>query len=261
MQPTSSGPQPYSPAERRARADAIADRLRAHFGTDLVALGIYGSISRGTDGPYSDIEMHCVVRGEGIDTAFEWSEGPWKAEVDVYNEETFLARAAELDEFWPVTHGAYAQVLPLFDPQGIFPRGREAVFAHSGAEFDAMIREVLVGDLYEVVGKVRNAVISSRPASLAAELVDAARYAACLVGLAQRRLFTSSAVMFDEALSLPDLPAGLEAFLRLVASGDLRDNQHAMQAVNALWAGMEAWAKNRGLLLYCGLDEVLAEHD
>ena len=64
-----SGPQPYSHAERMTRAKEIAAQFRAKF--DVLAIGLYGSLARGTDGPYSDIEMHCVLWGSG---AFPWLE-------------------------------------------------------------------------------------------------------------------------------------------------------------------------------------------
>jgi kanamycin nucleotidyltransferase len=256
-----SGPQAYSQTERRTRAELIVARLRQHFGADLLALGLYGSLSRGTDGPFSDIEIHCVIAGSAIDTSYEWSEGPWKAEVDVYSPDVILASAAELDEFWPITHGAYTHVVPILDDGEIFPRIAQAVLGHSDAEFDTLMREVLIGDFYEVVGKARNAVAQNRPFSLAGEAVDAARYAACLMGLAQRKLFSTGSLAFSEALQLPDRPAHFDDFLNLVLSGDLRDNPRVAAALDALWEGMEEWALRRGLRLHHRFDELLDNLD
>ena len=253
-----NGPQAYTHADRLARLEAIAARLRRHFGADLLALGLYGSLSRATDGPFSDIELHAVVNGATDQYAYEWSAGPWKAEVDVYSPEAFLDCAAELDEFWPITHGAYAHVTPLHDPRSIFPRAARAVFDHSAADFDRLMAEVLVGDLYEVIGKARNAIALERKSSLAGEAVDAARYAACLLGLAHRHLFTTGPAAFSESLRLPDPPAHFPAYLDLVLSGDLRDNRRVAAALDALWDGMEEWAARRGLRLHRGLDELLA---
>jgi kanamycin nucleotidyltransferase len=255
-----SGPQPYTQAARRARVESICARLRLRFGGDLLALGLYGSLSRGTDGPYSDIEIHCVIAGSAVDTTYEWSEGPWKAEVDVYSPEVFLAAAAELDEFWPITHGAYAYVVPIQDDGGIFPRAARAVFDHSDEAFDALMREVLIGDLYEVVGKARNAVAQNRPFSLDGEAVDAARYAACLMGLARRKLFSTGPLVFSEAMQIPNRPAHFDDYLNLILNGDLRDNHRIAAALDALWDGMEVWARNRGLLLHRPFEELLDDH-
>lgn len=256
-----TGPLPYSHAERRARTLDIAARLRQRYGSDLLALGLYGSHGRGDDGPFSDIEIHCILQGEEIDHVYEWSEGPWKAEVDVYSQDVFLAAAAELDEFWPITHGAYTRVVSLHGPEDIFRHAERVVFDHSDEDFNSLMREVLIGDLYEVIGKARNALALSRPFSLAGEVVDAARYSACLLGLAHRKLFTSAPNALNEALRLPERPEGFDSFARLALDGDLRDNRAVMEALDGLWAGMENWARKRGLRLHRPFDELLSGQD
>jgi kanamycin nucleotidyltransferase len=58
------GPQPMTHKARLALAYEIANQIHAHYGDTVLAIGLYGSLARGTDGPYSDIEMWCVLRGE-----------------------------------------------------------------------------------------------------------------------------------------------------------------------------------------------------
>jgi kanamycin nucleotidyltransferase len=251
------GPQPFSQAERRKHLQKITDQLRRHFGEDLLALGVYGSTGRGTDGPFSDIEIHTVLRGKDIDYSYEWSTGPWKAEVDIYSQDVFLHKAGEMDEFWPITHAAYAQIAALHDPEIIFPRAAEAVYDHSEVEVERVIREVIVGDFYEIVGKARNALALGRDTSLAAEAVDSARYAACLMGLAHKRLFTSAQTIFSEVLQLPGRPAGFDDFLGLVMRGELNDNRRIASSLDILWSGLEAWSSTRGLRLHYQFGELI----
>ena len=251
-------PQFYTHAERMKRVEEIAAQLRAHFGPRLLALGLYGSVARGTDGPYSDIELYAIVQGEGVDYAYEWSAGPWKAEVDVHSSDTLLAWAAELDGLWSLTHKSVLSVQPLHDPQGIFPQMAAAAMDHSDAEVDAALAECIVGDVYELVGKVRNAVVARRTASLALFTVELVRYAAGLVGLAQRHLYPSAAEMLEDSLRLPDLPEGYPALCRLVITGRLDDPQEILARVDAYWAGVEAWAAQRGLVLETTLEALLS---
>jgi kanamycin nucleotidyltransferase len=79
--------------------------------------GVYGSLARGADGPYSDIEMMCLLRTAGVERTVEWSHGPWKAEVNFLGYDVALRQAAEVDGDWPLAHGAYLNVLPLHDPE------------------------------------------------------------------------------------------------------------------------------------------------
>lgn len=249
------GPQPFSHAERMSRARAIAETFQAHF--DVLAIGLYGSLARGTDGPFSDIEMYCVVRGEGIDEDYEWSEGDWKAEVNVQSPEVLTAWAAELDEFWPLTHGACVNILPLYDPTRFFESLKGYVFDHADEEYDDLIRGVIVGELYEFLGKIRNAAASGKTENLFALAVEMAQYGAYLIGLANRRLYTSSATMLSESRALADKPSGYDQLCELVTSGRLESPAQIARAADRFWEGIEAWAGEKSIPIYQRLEDLL----
>lgn len=256
-----SGPQPISAEQRRQNAQAIAQTLQAHYGERLLALGIYGSLGRGKDGPYSDIEMHCIVQGEEIEQCLEWSTGPWKAEVDVYSPEVILGLAAEVEGDWAFTHGAYARVLPVFDLGGFFPRLKETALSQPEDLFRWRMKEVMVGDLYELVGKARNAWAAQTLGCLPEYALHLARGTTGLMGLAQRYLFGSSITLFEEALRLPEPPGGFEALCRRVMSGRLSSPRLIVREVNALWEGLERWAQKRGIELHESLEVLLGEEN
>ncbi|MFL5629162.1 MAG: nucleotidyltransferase domain-containing protein [Ktedonobacteraceae bacterium] len=99
-------PQPMNHQQRMRLAQAIAERLISRYGESVKALGLYGSLARNEDGPYSDIEMFCVLRkGEETHT-YEWCTGPWKAEVNVLDEVSLRQEASQIDGRWALTHGA-----------------------------------------------------------------------------------------------------------------------------------------------------------
>jgi kanamycin nucleotidyltransferase len=243
------GPQPMDHSHRLELAREIAGRFQAHYGESVLALGVYGSLARGTDGPYSDIELLCVLRGEGIEQNHEWSAGAWKAEVNVRSQDVALREAAELDVDWPITHGAFTHVLPLRDPEAFFPRLRDAALAHSDDEFRQVMCDVIVGEVYERVGKARNARAEGNAACLPALALDLAKMGACLIGLAQRHVYATSARMFSESLALPGAPAGYAELCRLVMSGELADAARNVDVIEAFWAGVEQWAQERSLVM------------
>jgi kanamycin nucleotidyltransferase len=254
-----SGPNSYTHTERLARAEQIAARFQAYYAENLLAIGIYGSLGRSMDGPYSDIEMHVIVKGEEIERSFEWSSGPWKAEVDVYSTDVFLAEAGKLDDLWPITQGSFARVLPLHDPKRLFHRAAHAVFDHTLEDYNRLIREVLIGDLYEMIGKARNALARGQTGDLAAEAVLAARYAACVVGLANRCLYSTGPEIFPESLGLPGRPAGYDELIEMVMRGELSDPRRVIKVMDTLWEGEEAWAAGCGLKLHFDLEELLVQ--
>jgi kanamycin nucleotidyltransferase len=228
--------------DRLRLARRIAERLVEVHGVDLVAVGLYGSLARGTDGPFSDIEMWCVLRPKGIDLSHEWSVGPWKAEVDVMSEDSLLHRAAEVDYDWALTHGAFEHVLPLHDPTGFFDRLREVATGQPKAKFRAAIEATLVEELYEHVGKLRNARWRGEAAPLPLLAVDLAREGAFVIGLHARRTFTSGGRLLEEALALPDRPAGFDELATRVVRGELTEPEAIHASCEAFWVGMCRWA-------------------
>jgi kanamycin nucleotidyltransferase len=255
MKKSMSGPQPFAHDERMTRAQEIAAQFQAKF--DVLAIGLYGSLARGTDGPYSDIEMYCIVTGEGVDTSYEWSAGPWKAEVNVQSVDVLTAWAAEFDEFWPLTHGSCVNILPLHDPQHIFESLKEHVFDHHDEAFDELMAGIIVGELYEFLGKIRNAVASHKTENLPALAVEMAKYGAYLIGLANRTLYTSSATLFSESLALADQPDGYETLCRLVTGGRLEDAAQIARAADGFWDGIEAWAGQKSIPIHLDLNDLL----
>ena len=252
-----TGPQPISPERRRQTVQEIAQALQAHYQGRLLALGVYGSLARQVDGPFSDIEMHCILHGEGIDQSFEWSAGPWKAEVDVCSPDVILAQAAEVDGDWSITHGAYVYVWPLFDPQAFFPRLKETALSQPDEVFRFRMKEVIVGDLYELVGKVRNAWVAQAYSPLPEYATHLARGTAGLIGLAQRYLFHSSTTFFEEALNLTDTPIGFKNLCEIVMNGHLSNKTEIFASVNTLWDGIVLWSKNKNITLIDDFKDLL----
>jgi predicted nucleotidyltransferase len=96
--------------QRMALTREISERLLAVHKDRVLAIGVYGSLAQGTDAPYSDIEMLCVLRTTGEERVYEWMPGPWKAEVNIYSRDRILEEAATVDERWPLTHDALCQM-------------------------------------------------------------------------------------------------------------------------------------------------------
>lgn len=256
-----NGPQPFTHEERLATAREIAEKFRAKYGAEVRAIGAYGSLARGTDGPYSDIEMFCILHGEGIDTSYEWCEGDWKAEVDVQSADVLFDWARELDETWALTHGCLLKVLPFYDPENLFMQLPGLVFAHETTEFDAVIAQFIVDDVFELMGKLHNAVHARNHAAVPNLAIALAKSGAFIIGLANRHLYSTSTRLFAESLELPDRPDGYDELCRLVMEGDLSSPAIIHSLSTNFWNGLERWALAWHLKIYTTLDELLRKDE
>src|SRR5579863_7606575 len=138
------GPQPVEREQRMKLAREIAERALAIRAEHMLAIGLYVSTGRGADGPYSDIEILCVLDTPNEDYDYEWVHGPWKAEVNFLSQNILLAKAAEVDERWPLTHGAFCNVLALHDPHDFFTTLRNVVLSQSQECFTKAIRGCII---------------------------------------------------------------------------------------------------------------------
>ncbi len=240
-------PQPRTREERLATAQRIFERVMQLHGDDILAVGLYGSMARGDDGPFSDVEMMCVLRSAGVNDNAEWSAGNWKAEVNFRSREVVWNRAGELDEEWSVSHGKYMDMLPLHDPESFFPQLRERVFAHSAEAIHDCMREVIIGDMCELGGKWRNQQAAGVFDYVPAIAFKLAEQGAWVIGLANRHLYTTGAAMRVESMALPDRPAGYDALCMAVMRGELSDAQQVINLCEACWAGVVAWAQAKGI--------------
>lgn len=239
-----NGPANISRNERLQTCNEIASRLHEVYGENILAIGVYGSISRGTDGPFSDIEMFCVLResDESVDFCYEWSAGPWKAEVDVCTADVLLKTASTVEERWPLTHGPYFSQLSLYDPEGFFPKLKEAAESPTQEDFRNAIHEVLVGDIYELVGKLRNVSLNGPHTYLPYLAMQFAQYGAMLIGLHNRKLYSTGSMVLPEALQLPNQPDGFDPVARMVMSGELAEPSKIVTACEHFWSGLVKWA-------------------
>ena len=225
----------------------IAARALEFHGSEVLAIGLYGSTGRGTDGPYSDVEVLCILRQGDADHTYEWSHGPWKAEVNFLGRDLVLRKVAGVAGTWPITHGAFLGVRPLYDPDDFFGQLREIVVGQPEESFNEAMRELIVGELYEWVGKLRNARQTGHTAHLPQLALDMAKKGAFLIGLANRHCYTTGPRVLEESLLLPDRPVGYDRLCHVAMAGDLADAGRVTAACEAFWSGVEQWAVQHGL--------------
>ncbi len=240
-------PRRASTAERMALAEEIARRLTAALGSNLSAVGVYGSLARGEAGPYSDLEMYAVVRNPVEVRRYEFVYRGLKVEVDVDQEQDLLREAATVDERWPLKTGSFVDVQPLHDPGGFFDELRRAALAVPEEATRAALRQAFVDEVCETIGKLRNAQAGGNSGYLPLAAHDLVWQTATLLGLARRRPYKSRATVIPASLALTPLPRGYRELADLVTSGRLADPGAVARACDELWAGLVEWLGDLGL--------------
>ncbi|MFE4572656.1 ANT(4')-I family aminoglycoside nucleotidyltransferase [Paenibacillus chitinolyticus] len=243
------GPREVIREERMKIAYIIANQLMEKYGTDLEAIGIYGSLARKTDGPFSDIEIKCILNSIEEGFSYEWTSGDWKAEVNLDNKENIVEEATTVEENWPLTHGQFFTILPIYDPKGFFQELRQKASSVDNTIFKEAICKTLVEEMYEYMGKLRNIKIQGPETFLPALAIEIATAGAMILGLHHKRYFTTSAQVLPEALGLSNRPDGFDKLCQLVMSGHLYDSKKILDACENFWNGLLDWSKKNGYVI------------
>ncbi|WP_027483289.1 kanamycin nucleotidyltransferase C-terminal domain-containing protein [Deinococcus pimensis] len=234
--------------QRLDRARRITHLVRSAYGERVLAVGVYGSTARALDRSFSDLELAVVLPGLRRFARQEYFLDGWKTEVEYWPPERLVDEQKELDLEWPFRGGQFSDVLALHDPHGFW--AGVAAFHPGEAEFRDALREALVGEYLEHLGKYLNAAESGDAGEQRLAYVTLTLDALGLAGLLNRRWYVSRATAAREALSFELLPAGHEALLASVVEGELGDPAALRARVLAYHAGVLDVAARLGVELW-----------
>ena len=119
-------------------------------------------------------------------------------------------------------------------------------------EIDTVIGQVIVEELYEWVGKARNALHTNKYTGVPSLACKFTETVALLLGLAHRTCYTTGMTMLNESLQFDALPTGYQGLCTLVQQGNLSDSKATIGAIEATWSGVISWATHRNIQIDIG---------
>src|SRR5437867_545926 len=136
-------------------ARAIARELRDREGSNLVAVGVFGSVARGEDRAFSDLDLLVITRRRRARIHHTIRDGIL---VTVHQLTPAEARVEVLQGPWlNDALGGWRSTLALHDPTRIIGRLRDLARRPTAAQFRRSAARALIETL-EDYGKLRNAI-------------------------------------------------------------------------------------------------------
>ncbi|WP_456276360.1 kanamycin nucleotidyltransferase C-terminal domain-containing protein [Bacillus sp. AK128] len=240
-------PRPTSREEKIDMIDKIKDRLLKVYGDEVLAIGAYGSIALGTDGPYSDIELHVVTRDGTSLKGYEFVYDPFKIEISFKQKKKLLEQAVEVDDSWSIKAGVFTNILAIYDPKNIFEELRELPLQVSDIAIKKVMREFMIWEPYETMGKIRNNYVGKNVSYIPMGATDLVWQTSKLIGLANRQIFSTRARVYEESLVMKSRPFGFEELVRKVMEGKLGDIEQVYTLCENLWMGLNEWYEELGI--------------
>lgn len=242
-------PYPYKTTreEKMKVIGEMKDRLLDEYGDAIVAIGVYGSIGQHTDGPYSDIELHVVTKDGVSFSGHELIYPPFKLEIGVLERSKWVAKLSRVDDGWPIWIGAFVHILPLYDPEGLFESVKQQALSVSDESIRSVMREFMVWEPYETMGKIRNCMHSGQHAYISRAASDLIWQTAKLIGLANKKYYRTRASTIEESLLMTSIPNGYKELAAKIKEGDLRNKEEIYRLCEDLWTGLNEWFGEQGI--------------
>ncbi|WP_139365115.1 kanamycin nucleotidyltransferase C-terminal domain-containing protein [Litchfieldia alkalitelluris] len=240
-------PVPTSNAEKQQMINIIKNKLINKFGDQLIAIGAYGSIGRNTEMPYSDIEMHIVTNDGFVQKSYEFVYDGFKIELNLRQKSDWIKRAKRIDDSWAIWAGSFIDISPIYDPTDFFRMNNQLPLDISEDDIKAVMMEFMVWEPYETMGKIRNLVESEDCEFITFLAKDFAWQTAKLIGLANKRYYTTRVSTFKQSLGMNSKPTGYQELVTLLLRGNLQDIKKTYFSCEDLWTGLNSWFQELGI--------------
>lgn len=233
-----SYPTSTSRVEKLEFIDRIKNMLLTKYSDDIEAIGIYGSIAQEKDGPYSDIELHVISR-DGVNVrGYELINHPFKMEISTAQKTEWFMKASMVDDSWAIKVGSFIHITSLFDPNSLFEKARKIAFSVSDEAIRKVIKEFMVWEPYETMGKIRNSYVTNNLSYLPRAVFDFTWQVAKLIGLINKQHYSTRARTLEESVAKPIKPAGYSELAIKVIRGELTDKEELYRLCENLWTGL-----------------------
>ncbi|MBS4201212.1 KNTase domain-containing protein [Bacillus sp. FJAT-49732] len=227
--------------EKNQMIEEIRKRLLFKYRDEILAIGAYGSIGQGMDGPYSDIELHAVMKDGVSIESHEFIYDKFKIEISMIQKSEIIKQAKEVDDSWAIKAGVFTNILAVYDPEHLFEEVRNLPLQISDKAVKDTMREFMIWEPYETMAKIRNNFKINNLSYIPMGAKDLVWQTLKLIGLANKQSYSTRARAYEESLVMESKPTGYENLVIKVMEGKLDDSKLIYELCEKLWVGLNEW--------------------
>jgi kanamycin nucleotidyltransferase len=147
-------PIKHSHAERVSLSEALMASLQDTYKSDLLAVALFGSMSRGEDKDYSDVDMIAIVKGEKIADELYGIRNGLSYGIDIFSQDVVHGKITAIHSRWPLLVGKFATAKPLIDEQHLFDAYAQLYKDTIRQDFKPYIRQIFMEEIYGECNKL-----------------------------------------------------------------------------------------------------------
>jgi predicted nucleotidyltransferase len=141
--------------ERVEACREVSERLLKRYYQDIIATAVVGSVARGEDREYSDVDFQVIVRKNSSLRTHSFVLNNCLFAINVRTEAQWRDELTEGDDHLPLAIGSLLNILPAHDPTGAFARLKNLASNVPGEAWKNGVRDGISG-IFEDLGRVRN---------------------------------------------------------------------------------------------------------
>jgi len=191
--------------EKRSLARKVSRHLREGFGSNLLAVGVRGSVARGTAERFSDVDLLVILQKlEKTPRTYEIVDNTYCS----LNFETWKSAISKLREphpELPETLGGFTRILGMYDPGGLLPRLEQKASRVPSTVFRESAELGLIHS-FEDFCRVKNAFLKKDDLVLKDSIHNVTHSAANIVAALNETGFVSDREIFKAYKKFKKLP-------------------------------------------------------
>lgn len=232
--------------KRIQAANEIAERILGEYGEQILGIAAYGSLAKGEDTQFSDLELWIATSG---DMPSREVLGIYKGiSVELYYgpADEFIEDARQVSPYWPVRADMRRSYLVLYERDDFFERVRKAASELKDEDFIAAAKLLLLRTR-ELEGKLRSARSRDDAYGVLAVARQMVFNFALLIGLVNRSYYPSQRGMYQLSKEMPLKPTRYPELLDAAGGFTTTEPREVYTAAIELWSDFQRFVTQLGI--------------
>lgn len=235
--------------ERLELAEEIFNKLMTERKGDILAVGLYGSMAKHTDHPFSDIEFDVIPKKDGINyTVSEIYKGI-KYGICYISKNILLDNIRNPGDIdWPEKISASITAKPFYDPTGVFEEFKNEYKHVITTDFTPFYKKLFVDGIYESMCKFIKAINHGEDSTI--------RFYAyhylfdefiCFIAILNKTYIINAATRGKDSLQMQINFESYKKFANLLLEGEIKDTKELVDSAMAVFLDLETYIKSKGI--------------
>ncbi len=189
--------------ERQNLSQELLLKLQNKYKEELLAVALFGSMSRNEDKDYSDIDMIAVVKGDNIADEMQGIQQGLKYGVDIFSQDVIHGKITTISMRWPLLVGKFVTAKAIHDESKLFESYKQLFNETINKDFSQYIKQVFIEEIYEECNKFINTVLYGSREQVAYNAYHLFTKMIPFLGIINKSFYLNTITAPEKAINLP----------------------------------------------------------